>query len=298
MRLGEAVMLAKRVAGLSMALVSIAGCAPWRGVPHPGPRPAPEPVVVSVTVPLDCGGAADGITVTATLPRRVPATRAFPVTVSTSGSAGWVELSLSNATPATFTISTSRPSTTQVAATGPRGSRISLAVASAGYDLPGAGPGRLPPPTTVVCTPTGDAVVGEIGTVGSAAPGATGPTAIDVALATRCQVSGLPVGGASVRTTLSVPTEVATGETFSVPDLAATASVPGDVGPAIVVEGAAVSSGAFLTPEADVTVTAAPGEHVRLDVFAVGVFTGTFAVGCNPIGSGHLATIPVVSGTP
>lgn len=289
-------MLAKRVAGLAVALAGIVGCAPLRGVPHPGPRPVPGPVDVTVTVPLDCSGHADEVTVTATLPRRVAATRAFPVTISTSGIPGWVTLSLTEATPGSFAVAAnSQPSTTQVVATGAEGSRISLEVASAGYDLPGGGPGRLPPPTTVVCTPTGEAVVGEIRTIGRAAPGATGSTGIDVALATRCQVSGLPVGGATVRTTLSVPTKVATGETFSVPDLAASASVPGDIGPAIVVEGATLSSGAFLTPEADVTVTAVPGEHVRLDVFAVGVFTGTFPVGCSPIGPGHLATISVVA---
>ena len=119
--------------------------------------------------------------------------------------------------------------------------------------------------------------------------------AVDETFAVTCRRPwGEPAGTAVVRITATVPGDLATGETFSVPDLAYSASVTGQ--PLIRPDGTDQS---FVTPTTTMTVVAPAGETVtlRLESFIV-ILAERPVASCFPDGDGVLARIPVVaSGT-
>src|SRR5262245_55021145 len=119
----------------------------------------PVTVDVTVAVPMTCHGStteARTVTVSATLPTRVRAGRAYTVTHLTTDvpNDGAVTIATSAGQPATLAAGSGWSSTLQLAA-GTAGTPITLQVTEAGYLLPGHfdESGQLSPGVEVHCTP-------------------------------------------------------------------------------------------------------------------------------------------------
>ena len=252
---------------------------------------------VTVSVPLDCAGTHASVTVTAAMPRTVPSGSAFALTIETSGVGGAVALSLTNAEPGLVAVRGT--STVQVVSTGAADAEISVAVARAhtAVQVEPTGPNDSGW-RQVTCAPTGPTAVGSIATKAPQQPADAGSTPVDVSFFTWCTGS-TPLGSydepGSSRVSVSAPTHVSPGETFTLADLAV--DVPGSASYGVEVSGAAVPSGTgYVLPSTPITVTARAGEHLALTFRGIASSSGgSLAGGCTPVASGHLAAIPVVA---
>jgi hypothetical protein len=255
---------------------------------------------VTATVPLDCGGTPQSVTVTAKMPQTVPSGSAFALTIEMSGVSG-VELSLSNATPGVVTLGGT--STIQVVSTGAPDDEISVDVV--GAHIAGGWVGEPPSPydppyQRVDCVPTGATHVGTIVTEAPQGPAEAGSTRVDAAFFTWCvgtaphnPVISYPY---SARVSATVPMQVTPGQTFTLSDLAA--DVMGYPYGVEVVGGTVPSGSPYITPSSPITVTAGVGGYVSLRFRGFVHPTQPQALTCTTVGSGALATIPVVSAVP
>lgn len=253
---------------------------------------------VSVAVPMTCVGPTTEtrtITVSATLPRHVRAGRAYTVTNLTTDvpNGGAVTIAAEAGHPTVFAAGSEGSSTVQLVAGRRPGRRITLQVTRADYVLPGSIIGERPvliPGVRVSCTPTAPVRLGSITVVGRGGRHGPGTAGIDVTLGLDTTVLDQPFVSNPGRVTATVPTKLRPGDTFTIPDLQASVpSVPFAAQFSIVADGAdppAVIAGSVHT------VTARPGETVDLRLVAVAYDVGVVA--SSPIGSGHLASIPVV----
>lgn len=255
------------------------------------------PQKATVTVPLDCAGTPGSVTVAATMPRSVPSGSAFALTIETTGANGAVVLSLTNTTPGVVAVRGT--STVQVVSTGAADAQISLAVARVHTAVlvepndPNDSGWRQ-----VTCSPTGPTEVGSIATTAPRQPADAGSTPVDVSFFTWCTGS-TPLGPydepGSSRVSVSAPTHVSPGQTFTLSDLAV--DVPGGAYYGVEVSGATVPSGTgYVLPSTPITVTAGAGQNVALTFRGIASSSGgPLAGGCTPVASGHLAAIPVVA---
>lgn len=294
-----AVALSAVVAGASVSDATPVG--PVEGPPR---MPSPPTTTLAATVPLDCTGEARAVTVSATVPRTIVTGQAFPLTTRTAGleRPATVHVSLSNATPDTASLHVGeRPNTTQHVGHGTPGRDVTLRVTGATYlDVTTTYPVGVPRATTVSCTPTGDTLLGSVTTIGGARP-APATTTVDADLHLECTLFWYwPVGDTEVRVSFAAPTRLTTGQVFTLPDLAFEHE-PFLQRPRMSVSGATAEGGAdpgYVSATSTQTVSAAPGESIRLEFggleFTLGLDTPQGV--CTPVGSGHLATIPVVEG--
>lgn len=254
---------------------------------------------VSVAVPMTCIGRTTEtrtITVSATLPNRVRAGRAYTVTNLTTDvpNDGAVTITASNGHPTTFAVGSGGSSTVQLVADAQPGGTTTLQVTAAGYLLPGIIEGprpRVVPGVRVSCTPAAPVTLGSIKVLGQASSADTDTAGIDVTLGLENQIAGLPFASHAGRITATVPTELRPGDTFTLADLQVSVSlVPFAAQALIVADGADPPT---VTPFSVHTVTAQPGQTVDLRLVRI-VYT-TSVISSIPIGSGHLASIPVVA---
>jgi hypothetical protein len=251
---------------------------------------------VTATVPVDCAGTPEAVTVEATMPQDVPSGAAFAMTVEVTGTDGVVALSLTDVSPALVAVRGT--STVQVVATGAPGSEVSIAVASVHIVVDGADDPEDPfdgPWQPITCTPTGPTAVGTITTSASTVPAEGATTPVDVSFLTWCTEQSphpQPPSPAGVGASASVPTSVRPGQVLTLADLAVDA--PSGAAYAVQVSGATTPVGpGYVSPSTPITVTAAAGGQVSLRFLGL-VGNGGFS-SCTPFGSGHLATIPVVA---
>ncbi|HEY3142015.1 MAG TPA: hypothetical protein VGJ86_12840 [Acidimicrobiales bacterium] len=259
---------------------------------------------VGLAIPMICNGQPEVIHVSAHLPRKVKAGRAFTISniVTDVQLDGQVNISTSGAIPQTISAGTGTPSTTQLVADGQAGDTIEVAVTGASYVIQGSSSPSGPPVspgTLVICTPEAPVSLGTIRVVRPTSHLGEISTAIDVDHGTGFHILGAFLySGVTVRSTFTVPTQLISGQTFSLPDLQV-GFVPDLDGaviadPTIVVAGTDVTK---LTPTAVVTVTAQPGETVEIYLqSAIPILSGSPIGVSYPLGSGHLASIPVVAG--
>lgn len=259
------------------------------GAEHPGTTE------VSVAVPMTCAGQARTITVSATLPTRVRAGRAYTVTNLTTDvpNGGAVTIAADAGHPTTFAAGSEGSSTLQLVAAAKPGGTTTLQVTGAGYLLPGSLEGPRPiliPGVPVGCTPAAPVTLGRIKVIGKGHGPDAATTAIDATLGLQTNIIGQPFVSNPSRTTATVPTELHPGDTFTVPDLLVTVPfVPFTSQALVVVDGADPST---VTAGSVHTVTAQPGQTVDLRLVHVDYDIGV--VDSFPISSGHLASIPVV----
>jgi hypothetical protein len=255
---------------------------------------------VSVAVPMTCVGQTTEtrtITVSATLPNRVRAGRAYTVTNLTTDvpNAGAVTITASDGHPTTFAAGSGGSSAVQLVAGTRPGGTITLQVTSAAYLVPGTITGVprpiLIPGVRIGCTPAAPVTLGSIKVVGQGSRPATDTANIDVTLGLETQIIGVPFTSNPVRITATVPTELHPGDTFTLPDLQVSVPfVPFTVQPSIVADGTEPSG---VTAASVHTVTAQPGETV--DLRLVRIDYDISVVASFPISSGHLASIPVTA---
>jgi hypothetical protein len=160
-----------------------------------------------------------------------------------------------------------------------------------GFALPG---------TLFTCTPATEVSLGTIRLTGPARRPAPSSTPVDVTHAVEFHLFGGPtlISGEVVRTTFSVPNELVSGQTFTLPDIQVI-PIP-DLDGAVVLDATIVPAGTDqtrLTTTSVQTVTAQPGETVDISLQSARVIlSGSFLGTEFPLGSGHLASIPVVAG--
>lgn len=254
----------------------------------------------TTTVSLDCDGAPEAVTVTATMPKAVPSGAAFPLTIETAGTVGGaVALTLTNATPGLVAVEGT--GTLQVASTGDPGNTISVAVARVETEIFVDDPADPYDQTwkRVTCVPTSETSVGSIATLRPRAAAEPGSTPLDASFHLWCSTSspqGSTEGPGGTRVAVSVPTHVTPGQTFTLPDL--TVDVQGSQVYAVAVTGATEPSGTgYVQPSTPITVSAEAGGHVSVRLSGLLDVVGGQVVGsCSPLASGHVATIPVVAG--
>ena len=261
---------------------------------------APHPTIdVSVAVPMTCVGqttTTQTVTVSATLPSRVRAGRAYTVTNLTTDvpQEGAVTVAASDGHPAVFAAGSGGSSTVQLVAGAHRRRAITLQVTRADYLIPGSlgGGGPRPiltPGVRVGCTPDAPVTLGSIKVVGPGRGPATATTGIDVTLGMESRLSGVTFVGHPARITATVPTELRPGETFTLSDLRLSVPLPFTALAIVVADGADPSD---VTPASVHRVTAGPGGLVELRLVRIDYDIGV--VQSFPLGSGHLASIPVV----
>jgi hypothetical protein len=256
---------------------------------------------VSVAVPMTCAGAtpaAQTITVSATLPDRVRAGRAYTVTNLTTGvpNGGAVTIAVGDGSPTAIAAGSGGSSTMQLVAGTQPGRAITLQVTRADYLIPGqilSFPRPvLIPGVPISCTPAAPATLGSIKVIGRGSGPGSETTGIDVTLGLLTRILDQPFASNPSRVTATVPAELHPGDTFTVPDIVvAVPDVPFTVEPLVSLDGADPQA---VTPGSVHTVTAQPGETVELSL--VSIAYNVSVVSSSPISSGHVASIPVVAG--
>src|SRR5262245_37141088 len=189
------------------------------GVVGPGvPAAAAAPsgtTDVSVAVPMTCtGGTTQTVTVSATLPDRVRAGRAYTVTNLTTDvpNNGAVTIATGQGQPATFAAGTFGSSTLQLVAGPQPGTPIVLQVTAAGYLNPGQilNEGRpvFIPGSGVGCAPAAPVTLGSIKVIGQGRGPATETTAVTATLGLESLLFGQPFVSNPGIVTATVPTEL------------------------------------------------------------------------------------------
>jgi hypothetical protein len=272
--------------------IAIAACGFTLGGAPAGAEP-PGTTDVSVAVPMTCTGPAPTqrtVTVSGTLPNRVRAGRAYTISDLTTDvpNGGAVALAVSGGHPTTFAAGSDGSSTLQLVAPASPGSRMTLQVTRADYLLPGSITDFRPmviPGVRIACTPAAPVTLGAIKVIGRGSGPEAATTGIDATIGMEADLTGLPFGSHPAHVTVTVPTQLHPGDTFSFPDLQVTVGVVPFIPQPVVVADGTDGSG---------VVTAQPGGTVDLRLSVINYDLGVLV--SFPIGSGLVASIPVVAG--